>query len=514
MPSRSPMKKSTKKKIATVGGLTGISRILGFVRDMVMAWLLGAGFLADAFIVAFRIPNLLRRFMAEGAVSVAFVPVFVEAKEKDGLDRAIDLTRGVFTLLFFSLAGLVIIGEIVAPLVVALIAPGFLDGEIFNVTVRLTRIMFPFILLIGIGALLMGVLNSLGHFSAPAGAPILLNVFMIGIPVVFHVLFPVFSSPADAFAWGVILGGIAQIFLQILPLKRLGVSLRLTGNFFHPRLRQVLKLMGVAAVGASVYQLNVFIGTLLASLLSTGSVSYLYYANRIVELPLGLFAFAVSNVMLPSLSAAHARTDGNALSSLTGESLIAVLLFTIPATIGIIALSEPIFAVLFMRGAFGPEDVAASAQALRMYALGLCAVGISRVFTQTLYAMQQASKVVKTAWISLAVNAVFSVALMPLLGHAGIALASSISVIVQMILLQRTLAGQGIALTPGIWAAIGKMMGAVLAMGAGLFWFVRMEFWAGGLSLMSLSLLFFSIGLGAAVYFALLWVMGMRYFLR
>ncbi|MFA5654330.1 MAG: murein biosynthesis integral membrane protein MurJ, partial [Desulfomonilia bacterium] len=339
------MKKSTKRKIATVGGLTGISRALGFVRDMVMAWLLGAGFLADAFIVAFRIPNLLRRFMAEGAVSVAFVPVFVESKEKDGLQKAIELTRGVFTLLFFSLAGLVILGEIVAPFIVAFIAPGFLDREIFDVTVRLTRIMFPFILLIGTGALLMGVLNSLGHFSAPAGAPILLNVFMIGMPVLFHVVYPVFSSPADAFAWGVILGGIAQILLQAVPLRGMRVSLGFTRNFFHPRLRQVLKLMGVAAVGASVYQLNVFIGTLLASLLSTGSVSYLYYANRIVELPLGLFAFAVSNVMLPSLSAAYARTDHQALRALTGESLIAVLLFTIPATIGIIALAEPLLAV-------------------------------------------------------------------------------------------------------------------------------------------------------------------------
>lgn len=504
------MKKSTKRTIAAVGGLTGISRVLGFVRDMVMAWLLGAGFLADAFIVAFRIPNLLRRFMAEGAVSVAFVPVFVEAREKDGLDRAIELTRGVFTLLFFSLAGLVIIGEIAAPLLVALIAPGFLDSEAFAATLHLTRIMFPFILLIGIGALIMGVLNSLGHFTAPAGAPIVLNVFMIGVPVVFHALFPVFSSPADAFAWGVILGGLAMVIVQAVPLKRLGVSLGFTRNFLQPRLRQVLGLMGVAAVGASVYQLNVFIGTVLASMLSTGSVSYLYYANRIVELPLGLFAFAVSNVMLPSLSAAHARTDGGALKALTGESLVAVLLFTIPATIGIIALAEPIFAILFMRGAFGPQDVAAAAQALRMYALGLCAIGVSRVLTQTLYAMQQAGQVVKTAWISLVINAMLSVALMPLLGYAGIALASSVSVTLQMLMLYRILARQGIRAGSGIWTAIGKMTGAVTAMGAGLLWFVRMDFWAGGLTLTSLSLLFSSIALGAVVYFALLWIMGMR----
>ncbi|MFA5653421.1 MAG: lipid II flippase MurJ, partial [Desulfomonilia bacterium] len=215
-----------------------------------------------------------------------------------------------------------------------------------------------------------------------------------------------------------------------------------------------------------------------------------------------------------SLSAAYARTDHQALRALTGESLIAVLLFTIPATIGIIALAEPIFAVLFMRGAFGPEDVAASAQALRMYALGLCAVGVSRVLTQTLYAMQQANRVVRTAWISLAVNVLLSAALMPFLKHAGIALASSISVAMQTVMLSRILTRQGITLSAEIWSTVGKMAGAVAAMGAGLFWFVRMEFWTEGLTLMSLSLLVSSIGLGAAVYFTLLWVMGVRHFGR
>ena len=278
----------------------------------------------------------------------------------------------MFTLLFFSLAGLVILGEIVAPFI-ALIAPVF-STEIFDVTVHL-RIcsLYP---ADRHRALLMGV-NSSG-ISLHLRAPILLNMFAIDACVV-PCRVPRVLFPADAFAWGDP-GGIAQILLQVVPLRRMRVSVGFTRNIFHSRLRQVLKLMGVAAVGASVYQLNVFIGTLLASLLSTGSVSYLYYANRIVELPLGLFAFAVSNVMLPSLSAAYARTDHQALRTLTGESIVAVLLFTIPATIGIIVLAEPIFAVLFMRGAFGPDDVAASAQALRMYALGLCAVG-SRGFS-------------------------------------------------------------------------------------------------------------------------------------
>lgn len=508
------MKRSARRNIATVGGLTGISRILGFIRDMVMAWILGAGPLTDAFIVAFRIPNLLRRFMAEGTVSVAFIPVFTEVKEKEGLNKAFELTRDMFTFMFYALTAVVIIGEIISPAMVAAMAPGFLDSPVFDVTVRLNRIMFPFILLIGIASLLMGVLNSLGHFTAPAGAPVLLNVFMIGLPVVGYVMFPIFDRAEDAFAWGVILGGIAQIILQMIPLKIMKVPLRFSANFYHPRLKQVLKLMGVAAVGASVYQLNVFIGTLLASLLSTGSVSYLYYSSRILELPLGLFAFSVSNVMLPDLSRAFARSDHETVSTLTGESMVAVLIFTIPATIGMLLLAEPIFAILFMRGAFGMEDVHASAFALQMYALGLCAVGCSRILTQTLYAMQQPKEVVKTAWISLVVNALLSAALMPFMGHGGIALASSISVAVQIIIMYRIISRQGIFLPREIWIKTARMLGASLVMGGVLFLFLYTKFWMNGLSIVSVSLLLSAIAVGGGLYFAMLWFMGMRYSIR
>ena len=508
------MKTRTKKNIATVSGLTGISRILGFVRDVVLAWLLGAGIFADAFIVAFRIPNLLRRFMAEGAVSVAFVPVFTEAKERDGLEKAFMLARGVFTLLFLLLTALVIIGEIVAPALVAVIAPGFIDTETFDAAVRLTRIMFPYILLIGIVALFMGILNSLGHFSVPAAAPVLLNIFMVGIPLVFHVMIPVFSSPADAFAWGVILGGIAQLVLHAIQLKRLHVPLGFTRRFYHPRLRQVGGLMGVAAIGASVYQINVFVGTLLASLLATGSVSYLYYANRIVELPLGLFAFAVGNVMLPAMSVAHARSDTSKLASLMGDSLSAVLIFTIPSTIGIIVLAEPIFTVLFMRGAFTLQDSLLSAYALRMYALGLCAVGCSRILTQTLYSMQQAKVVVNVAWVTLGINVILSLVLMRFMQHAGIALANSISVSLQVIILYRVLAKEGIRFAGNSFGQYARMIIAAAAMGVCLLPFLSMRYWLEGFTFMSVFVLVGCIVLGAVVYFGLLWVMGFRNLLK
>jgi len=505
------MKKSSFKNIATVGVLTGMSRILGFVRDMVMAWILGAGILTDAFIVAFRIPNLLRRFMAEGTVSVAFIPVFTEAREKEGLDRAFELTRDMLTFMFYALTAVVVLGEVIAPVIVGAMAPGFLDDSAaFGVTVKLTRIMFPFILLIGIASLLMGLLNSLGHFTAPAGAPVLLNVFMIGVPVAGYVVYPFFSRPEDAFAWGVILGGIAQIALQLIPIKTMKVPLGFSGNFYHPRLRQVLKLMGVAAVGASVYQLNVFIGTLLASLLSSGSVSYLYYSARIFELPLGLFAFSVSNVMLPEIATAFARSDHKTVSSLTGESLTAVLVFCIPATVGMYLLSEPIFAILFVRGAFSLADAQASAFALQMYSVGLAAVGGARILTQTLYAMQLPGVVVKTAWVSLAVNAILSVALMPFLGHGGIALASSLSIAVQMVIMYRYIVRQGVRLPREIWSKVLKMAGASAGMGLVLLLFLSLRFWEGGLSLMSVAALFAAVIAGGGLYFGLLWAMGMR----
>ena len=267
------MRDGFRKNVATVGGLTAVSRILGFIRDMIMAWLLGAGLLADAFVVANRIPNLLRRFMAEGAVSVAFVPVFSEVREREGLERAYLMAQQIMTLMFYGLVVVVVIGELAAPALVAVMAPGFLQSGVFDITVHLTRIMFPYILLIGVSVLFMGILNSLGHFAAPAAAPILMNLFMIGVPLLCYVAYPLFSSPADALAWGVITGGIAQILIQIPSLLKRHVPLRLTSNFNSPRIRQVLRLLGVAAIGASIYQINVLIGTLLASLLPQGSVS-------------------------------------------------------------------------------------------------------------------------------------------------------------------------------------------------------------------------------------------------
>lgn len=497
-----------RKDVLTVGSLTAASRVLGFVRDMVMAWLLGAGPLADAFVVAFRLPNLLRRFMAEGAVSVAFVPVFQEVKERDGTDTAFMLARQVFTLMFLVLGVVSVVGVAAAPLLVSVIAPGFIGQPVFETTVHLTRIMFPYILLIGVAALLMGVLNSVGHFAMPAAAPILMNVFMVGVPVAFHVYIPLIDSPADALAWGVVAGGVAQILVQIPPLKMRGIPIGPAPDFRSERVRKVIRLVGVASVGASIYQINVLAGTLLASLLPGGSVSYLYYANRILELPLGVFAFAVGNVMLPSMSAASARMEMERLCGLMGRGMLAVLLFTIPATVGAVILSEPIFSVLFVRGEFSYADARQASYALVMYGAGIWAVGITRIQTQALYAMQKAKAAVNISWVTLVVNILCCLALMPLMKHSGIALASTLSVFAQLAVQHRYLAKLGVRLPTGFVMDVFKMVLASIAMGALIVPFALLDLWSGGPRAEAAGVLAVSILLGAFVYFLVAWMLG------
>ncbi len=492
------------RKIATVGGLTAISRVLGLLRDVLIASILGAGLLADAFFVAFRIPNMLRRFMAEGAVSVGFVPVFNEVKEREDLNSALQMARAVMTLMFFVLCGVVIVGEILAPWLVMLIAPGFVGDPIFADAVHLTRVMFPYIMLIGMVALFMGILNSLEHFAAPAAAPILLNIFMIGVPLTCYVWQPVFASPADALAWGVVLGGIAQVLLQIGPMRRRGVPLKPSSAFRDKRIKRMARLVGVSAVGASAYQLTVLVGTLLASLLGAGAVSYLYYAGRVLELPLGIFAFAVSNVMLPSMSSAWARGDQRQLSELTGQAISSVLLFTLPASLGLILLAEPIIEILFLRGAFGAEDVSGTARALVMYALALWAIGCSRILTQVLYAMQEAKLVVRMLWVTLAIFVVAGVALMRPMGHVGIALASSLSVLLQLALLMLFVGRRGVKLPRSCRIDVIKMTLATMLMGAALLPLLRWLDWGAGLSVQGLLALCGSILAGVVVYFSTL----------
>jgi len=424
-------KKQFTKAAGIIGAFTLASRILGFVRDMVIAWFFGAGLLSDAFFVAFRLPNLFRRLFGEGSLTIAFIPVFSEHISKYGKEEAFQMAKSAVRMLSVILVIITIIGIIAAPGIVALIAPGF-TGAKFSTTVLLTRIMFPYIFFICLVALSMGILNVLGHFAAPALAPVLLNLAMIAA-----VLFisPNLPDPIIGLAIGVIIGGILQLLLQLPFLIQKGFYFWQKADFYHPGLKKIGRLMLPAVFGAAVYQINILIGTLLASFLAEGSVSYLYYADRLVQFPLGLFAISMSVAILPSLSRQAESRDMRALADTFAYAVKLIFFITIPAMTGLIVLRHPIVALLFERGAFDPISSALTADALLYFSIGLWAFSAVRIVVTTFYALQDTKTPVKMAVISVFANIVLSLILMGPLAHAGLALAASLASMLNFILL-------------------------------------------------------------------------------
>jgi putative peptidoglycan lipid II flippase len=432
--------KSENRRVTRAAGVVGVatllSRIFGYVRDMVLASFFGAGMTADAFIAAFRIPNLLRRLFGEGSLSIAFVPVFTETLLKGGREDGLRLASSALKLLLVCLSVVAIIGVVVAPLIIQAVAPGFSSlPEKMHLTVTLTRIMFPYVVLIGLVALCMGILNVLGHFAAPAIAPVLLNLAMIG--AVFAV--SRFSDSATVqvigLAGGVLLGGLLQLVLQLPYLVKHGVRFWAQSGLWHPAMKKVGILMLPTIFGAAVYQINILVGTLLASLLPEGSVSYLYYADRLVQFPLGIFAQAAATAVLPSLSRQAANGDHAGMGDTFGHAMSMVLFVTIPAMVGLIVLRDPIVALLFKRGAFDAHTTRLTSDALLYYALGLWAFAAVRIVVSTFYAMQDTRTPVKTAPVSIAVNILLGVVLMGPMKHCGLALATSLASMVNLLLL-------------------------------------------------------------------------------
>ena len=416
-----------------VGLATFLSRIFGFLRDMVVAGLFGAGFATDAFFVAFRIPNLLRRLFAEGSLTISFVPVFTEYLKKKSKEDAIGLANTVFTLLSIILVIVTLIGILISPLIVRIIAPGFTGlPDKYELTVFLTRLMFPYIFFISLVALCMGILNSLRHFAAPALAPVILNICIIGAAIFLRNLF---EEPITALAVGVLTGGVLQLAMQFPFLTKMGVRLRPNFNFQHPGVRKIGILMIPAVFGAAVYQINIFVSTLLASFLPSGSVSYLYYADRIVQLPLGVFAIAVGTASLPSLSEQAVSGNFGEMKKTISFSFRLIMFITIPAMIALIALRVPIISVLFQRGEFDCRSTILTSQALLYYAVGLWAFSGVRVVVSAFYSLQDTKTPVKVAIIALIVNIILSVILMYPLRHGGLALATSIASAVNIIIL-------------------------------------------------------------------------------
>lgn len=422
------------KAAGIVGAATLISRILGYVRDMVFAGFFGASFFSDAFIAAFRIPNTLRRLFGEGSLSIAFVPVFTEYLAKDK-GEAFSLARSAIRVLGITLILLSITGILLSPWIVQIMAPGFTKTpDKLSLTVNLAQIMIPYIFFIGLVALCMGILNALGHFAAPALAPVLLNVAMITgmISIAFFTEDP--TVRVYGLSGGVMIGGLLQLAFQVPFLKRKGIF-RGTNGWFHPGLKKVGILMLPTVFGSAVYQINILVGTALASLLTEGSVSYLFFADRLVQFPLGIFAIATATAVLPSLSRQAAAGDHDALGNTFVYSMNFIFFITIPAMVGLIVLREPIIRLLFERGAFDAEGTRQTAIALFYYSLGLWAFSGVRIVVSVFYALRDTKTPVRTAALSIMANIALGASLMWPLGHGGLALATSLSSMLNLALL-------------------------------------------------------------------------------
>jgi putative peptidoglycan lipid II flippase len=408
-----------------IGSLTLVSRIAGYIRDMVMAYFFGATAHTDAFWIAFRIPNLLRRLFAEGSLTISFIPVFTEMLEKRDKAEAKKVSDIVFSLLFSTTLIISVLGIIFSPYIVKLFAYGF-DKETFDLSVSLNRIMFPYIFFISLTALSMGVLNSLRHFFAPAFSPVLLNISIIA--AVF-ILYKSFGMPIYSAAVGVILGGVLQLVMQLPFLKAKGFLFRFTTNFRNPAVKRIGLLLVPQLFGLAVYNLNLIVSSQYASFMHPGTISYLYFAERLTEFPLGIIAVSIATVLLPSLSSYISRGDYDKFHETYTFTLKLLLFILIPALAGLIALRVPICNILYQRGEFTYNATLATAQTLSGYCLGLWAVGGLRVTAPAFYAMQDTKTPVVVAFFAFILNA----ALGYLLGftfkleHTGLALANSSS---------------------------------------------------------------------------------------
>lgn len=410
------------RSIATVGLMTMVSRAFGFVRDILIAAVLGAGMLADVFFVAFKFPNLFRRLFAEGAFNLAFVPIFAGILGDKGEEEAQAFADQALAALLWVLLGLVIILELTMPWAMAVFAPGFFaEPEKFDLAVTLTRITFPYIIFISMVSLMAGVLNSFGKFAAAAASPILLNICLIGAVLVFA---PIASTPAHALAWGVFVAGIAQFSWLAVHCRRVGFRPRLKLPTLSEDLRLLIRRTLPVALGAGIYQINLLIDTIIASFLPTGSISYLFFADRVNQLPLGVVGVAVGTALLPMLSRQIRAADDAAVQHSQNRAVEFSLLLTLPAAWALFIIADPLVRVLFERGAFGETQAAATSAALSILALGLPAYVLVKALAPGFFARGDTSSPVKVAVCAMIINIVLSLILMVPFLHVGIAMAT------------------------------------------------------------------------------------------
>ncbi|PLX82563.1 MAG: murein biosynthesis integral membrane protein MurJ [Desulfuromonas sp.] len=418
-------KKEISRATGVMGAATALSRVVGLVRDMVVAAWFGAGFGTDAFFMAFTIPNLLRRFFAEGTLTAAFVPTFADVYHRQGREEAERVARVCWTLLLLVMAVVTLLGIVGSPWIVRGIGFGFgaVEGKL-ALTDLLNRIMFPYIFFVSLLALVTGVLNVLGHYFLPALSPLFLNLCMIATA---WFLAPVMEIPISALAIGVVIGGAVQLLAQFPVLRRKGIRLRLDFSFAHPAVGKIARLMLPGIAGVAIYQINVVVTRLLASFLPEGSVSYLYYGQRLFEFPNGIFVAALAQAVLPAMSRQAALGEGEGVKESLRFALGLIALVTVPAAAGLVLCAEPVYSLFFMKGAFSFGDVEQTAAALAAFAPGLFFVGVSRVVVPAFYARKDTRTPVVISFWTLLVNAGLGLALMGPLGHVGLAVALTLA---------------------------------------------------------------------------------------
>jgi putative peptidoglycan lipid II flippase len=498
------------KALSTVSAMTLLSRITGLARESLKAVVFGAGLQMDAFEAAFRLPNILRRLFAEGAFSQAFVPILAECRRQRGDDATRELFGKVGGLLAIVLLAVSVVGVLAAPWLVYLLASGFArtPGKV-ELTGEMIRIMFPYILFISLVSLAGGILNVYRRFAIPAFTPVILNLSIIGAAIF---VAPHVDPPIMALAWGVAVGGIAQLALQVWPLAKLGMLPRPQLVWRDPDVRRVLSAMGPALLGVSAAQISVLINTQLAALLGDGRISWITYADRLMEFPSALLGVALGTILLPTLARHYNDENPTQYRELLDWGLRMTVLLALPAALALALLAAPLIATLYQYGRFSVNDVWQTRAALLGYSVGLLGLVAVKILAPGFYARQDMKTPVRTAFLSLVVSQTLAVALMFQIGHAGLTLATSIGATLNAFLLYRALRLAEIYTPlPGWGRFLGRIAIALVVLGAVLWWSAGPDlFWTrAGLSA-KVSRLAWVVGAGGIAYFAALWLLGFR----
>ena len=459
------------RAIATVGSYTMVSRILGFIRDILIAGILGAGPVADAFFVAFKLPNFFRRLFAEGALNAGFVPLFTDLLANRSHFHARIFAEQVLSILLLTLLAFVTLAQITMPWLMQYLAPGFVDDpERFDLAIAFTRITFPYLLFISLVSLMGAVLNSLNRFAAVAASPIILNICLITAITLGAPLMP---SPGHALAWGVAIAGSIQLIWISYACRRAGIGLRLHMPHLTPKVRELLRLMLPAALGAGVVQINLVIDIVLASLLPKGSVSFLFYADRLNQLPIGVVGVAVGTAILPLLSRLLAQNDKAEAAAVLNRGIELTVFLVLPAMIAFLIMADELILTLFQRGEFSLFDSHATAFALTAYAMGLPAYVLVKVLGPAFFARRDIRTPVLVGIISMLANVVLNLILMQFLLHAGLALATALAAWLNVSLLSWILHRRGnLAVDRHLLIRLARIVLASLLMGL-LLWFLK-----------------------------------------